>query len=359
MRGQETGYLVLWMLLLFSSCATRSGTTGVQAALRDTLGDKVLQYQLPNGGWSKHLHDHTVVDYSVPLTNALLKKIEDTDDSYATLDNKATTREIYLLRDAYERTENERYLDGLRSGIAYLLAAQYENGGFPQYYPSTSLYRAQITFNDDAMINALRVLSAVATGDDGFDFLDDSCASSAKAAVQKGIDCILSLQVRQADTLAIWAAQYDEKTLLPAQARSYEPVSLSTSESVGIVRFLMDQPPTPAIEKAVHAAIKWFEEHDIEGYRFDTERDSITGEMTRNLVKDDSVNSWARFYDIQNNRPMFGDRDSTVTYDFREVSAERRHGYAWFGTWPEKLIQREYPKWIKRLEEWRNDMDTK
>jgi hypothetical protein len=27
---------------------------------------------------------------------------------------------------------------------------------------------------------------------------------------------------------------------------------------------------------------------------------------------------------------------------------ERKNGYAWFGNWAEKLIQKDYPKWINK-----------
>src|SRR5690606_39736626 len=82
--------------------------------------------------------------------------------------------------------------------------------------------------------------------------------SRATDAVARGVECILETQVVQGDSLTIWAAQYNEKTLQPEQARAFEPVSLSTSESVNIVRFLMKQPATPAIEKAIESAISWF-----------------------------------------------------------------------------------------------------
>ena len=32
-----------------------------------------------------------------------------------------------------------------------------------------------------------------------------------------------------------------------------------------------------------------------------------------------------------------------------EIEYERRNGYSWLGTWPEALIQREYPAWKKRV----------
>src|SRR5690606_24516556 len=272
------------------------------------------------------------------------------------------------------------YREAAKRGVLYLLEAQYDNGGFPQYYPNKSLYRAEITYNDNAMINALVVLDKVAYGKDGFEIFDDNVLQTkAKEAVAKGVGCILKTQVKQADSLSIWAAQYDENTLQPAQARKFEPASLSTAasvglvrclmeqpaalrswaaqyddnplppaqarkvepaslstaESVGIVRFLMEQPADPAIERAVDAAVAWFKSNDIEGYRFDRTVDKKTGKLVRELVPDSSSVVWARFYDIKNNKPLFGDRDNSVTYNFDEISDERKNGYAWFGNWPQ------------------------
>lgn len=317
---------------------------------KDSLAEKVLVYQLPNGAWGKQV-DKKAVNYALPLTKELLQKIKASGEEHATIDNGATTREINILVEAYAKTQNADYLNAARKGVEYLLEAQYENGGFPQYYPNTSLYRAQITYNDNAMINALTVLDNIAKGTDGFEVLaNDQLKNRAVDAVAKGVDCILKTQIVQADSLTIWAAQYDEKTLQPEQARAFEPVSLSTSESVNIVRFLMKQTVTPAIEKAIEAGIRWFEVHDLEGFRFDKTKNPKTGKTVRDLVPDSTSVIWSRFYDIENNKPLFGDRDNSVTYDFSEISDERKNGYAWFGNWPAKLLEKEYPKWKKNKE---------
>ena len=322
--------------------------TGQVVPTTDSLAEKMLQYQLSNGAWPKQLVDKSVVDYRLPLTKELLQKVKKTDIDHATLDNNATTREITGLIKAFKDTKNQAYLTAAEKGIAYILSAQYENGGFPQYYPNKLLYRAEITYNDDAMINALLVLYKVANKQEGFEAINPTFVSKAQTAVEKGIACILKTQVIQHGKRGIWAAQYDQKTLKPAQARKFEPASLSTSESVAIVRFLMLQPATAEIKQAIEHAIHWFEQHDIEGYRFDRIQDGLTGKYKRQLVADPTSTIWARFYHLEDNRPLFGDRDNTIKYNFEEVSEERRNGYAWFGNWPEKLIQKDYPKWKKQ-----------
>jgi PelA/Pel-15E family pectate lyase len=308
----------------------------------------MLIYQLENGAWSKQLVDKSVVNYELPLNQNLLKKIKETGIQQATIDNNATTREIRHLIQAYGQTNNKAYLRAAERGIAYLLSAQYENGGFPQYYPNKSLYRGQITLNDNAMVNALIILNNTALGTEGFESVRSEYRTLAQSAVEKGIKCLLKLQVEINGVPTIWAAQYDENSLKPDQARKYEPASLSTSESVNVVRFLMIQKPSYEIKNAIEAAIKWFETHDIEGYRYERTQNKQTGEYVRRLVPDSSSVIWARFYDLNNNKPIFGDRDNSVTYDYEDLSLERKNGYAWFGNWAEKLIQKDYPKWINK-----------
>ncbi|WP_294285447.1 pectate lyase [uncultured Chryseobacterium sp.] len=313
---------------------------------KDSLAEKILLYQLPNGGWGKQLEDKSVVNYSLPIDKSLLRKIKSTGNDHATIDNNATSREINALVKAYSETRNPGYLKAAEKGIGYLLTMQYDNGGFPQYYPNASLYRKQITFNDNAMINALTVLYNVAEGKNDFAVIDERLKQKSKEAVKKGIACILKTQVLQSGKPTIWADQYNETTLQPEKARAFEPVSLATAESVGIVRFLMMQPVGPEIERSVKAAVRWFQEHDIEGYSYEVGRQN--GKTVRILAEDKNSVIWARFYDIHDNRPLFGDRDGSVKYNYNEVSEERRNGYSWFGDYAQKLIAKEYPKWLEK-----------
>ncbi|CAA7194125.1 pectate lyase [Chryseobacterium potabilaquae] len=316
------------------------------AQVKDTLAEKMVMYQLPNGGWGKQLKDKSVVNYSLQIDKNLLKIIKATGNDHATIDNNATSREINGLMKAYKATQNTDYLKAAERGIQYLLLMQYDNGGFPQYYPNTGLYRKQITYNDNAMINALTVLYNVAEGKNDFEGVDIKLKTKSKKAVQKGIECILQTQVLQNGRPTIWADQYNEVSLQPDKARAFEPISLATGESVGIVRFLMMQPITPVIEKSIQSAIQWFVENKIEGYSYNVVKQN--GKTIRVLAEDKNSVIWARFYDINSNKPLFGDRDGSVKYNYNEVSEERRNGYSWFGDFAEKLISKEYPKWIEK-----------
>ncbi|MCI3938959.1 pectate lyase [Chryseobacterium aahli] len=321
-------------------------TSAFSAQVKDTLAEKMMMYQLPNGGWGKHNSDKKNVDYTVKIDSKLLKIIKANDNDLATIDNNATSKEINGLIKAYSTTKNPAYLKSAEKGIEYLLSMQYENGGFPQYFPNKSIYRKQVTYNDNAMINVMTILYNISEGKEGFDVVNSQLKDKSKVALQKGIACILKTQVLQNGKLSIWADQYNEITLVPEKARAFEPMSLATGESVNIVKFLMMQPVTPEIEKSIRSAIQWFKESKIDGYTYNVSRESE--KAIRTLSKKEGSAVWARFYDIPTNKPVFGDRDGSVKFNYEDVSEERRMGYSWYNEAGTKLIENEFPKWLKR-----------
>jgi PelA/Pel-15E family pectate lyase len=58
---------------------------------------------------------------------------------------------------------------------------------------------------------------------------------------------------------------------------------------------------------------------------------------------------WARHYEVETNRPIFASRDGVKVYSLAEVDRERRTGQPWYGEWPAKLLEREYPQWRKSV----------
>ena len=343
-----------WNPLKGEQMNTTAATEAV-VAIKDTtdpLADKMLLYQRKNGGWPKHFQGNRNVDYKRVLNDAELQELKSgyEEGIDATIDNEATTKEIKYLVKSYKVHKDDRYLKAAEHGIDYLLKAQYANGGWPQYYPDFSSYRSQVTYNDNAMINVLMVLQDVALGKNNFDVIDKSYIAKCNAAIQKGIDCILKTQFKQKGKLTVWCAQYNAKTLVPEMARKFELASLSGSESVGIVRFLMSQPnPSKEIITAVDAAIDWFEKVKIVGYNFvEVKAPNEASGRDKVLAKDEHNTMWARFYDLETNEPFFTGRDSQPKKTIAEVENERRIGYAWYGVWPQKLIEKEYPEWMAK-----------
>ena len=310
-----------------------------------TLADSVLLYQTPSGGWPKN------TDFSDPPTDEFLEDVR-MDHRDATIDNNATTTPLRYLARVLSAANDERTRAAFERGFDYLLAAQYENGGWPQYYPLREGYYTRITYNDNAMVNVLEFLRDAARGEPPYSFVNADRRARAAAAVAKGIDCILRTQVRDAQgRLTAWCAQHDETTLAPAWARNFEPPSLSGGESVGITRFLMAvERPSPEVRDAVEGAIAWFEKVKITGLRYEGFKDA-EGKKDRRVVPDPAAPPlWARFYELGTDRPLFMGRDKAVHYALAEIERERRAGYSYYTTNARTLLDSHYPRWRKRLE---------
>ena len=317
---------------------------------QDHVADNMLMFQRNYGGWPKHLGNDKI-DYN--KTYSVVEKAAIGDDvgtNDATIDNDATTKEIKYLVKAFKLTGNKKYLNAAEKGIRYLLKAQYENGGWPQFYPDTSLYRTEITYNDNAMTNVMNVLYDVANKLNDMEVVDASFIEPSKKAVEKGIECILKTQIKVNNKLTVWCAQYDCKTFQPAKARSYELPSLSGEESVDIVLFLMRLPhPSIEIKNSITNAVEWFKKAKITGIDWKTVKDSTaTKGFDRIVVKDEQGELWARFYEIETNEPFFCGRDGIKKKTVAEIEYERRTGYGWYGKWPKELIEKKYPEWLAK-----------
>lgn len=301
-----------------------------------TAADSVIQYQSPQGGWLKNADLLTP-----PSTPSALGR--------PTIDNGATTMPMRFLALVADATGGAKYRKAFDRGIDYLFAAQYPNGGWPQYFPLREGYYSRITYNDNAMVNVLKLLRDVSAGEGPYGFVDQERRDKASAAAERGIDVILRSQVKQGGQPTAWCAQHDEETLQPAWARAYEPPSLSGGESVGIVRFLMSiDEPAPDIVAAIEGAVRWLRSVAMSGVRIGRIR-RPDGRVERFLVKDpDAPPLWARFYELGTNRPLYLDRDSVYRYDFSEIGYERRSGYDYHGTWADTLLDEDYPRWRAR-----------
>lgn len=320
--------------------------------IRDSVAENMLLYQRSNGGWPKQFKT-VAVNYKRTLATDELRELKAgySEGIDASIDNGATTKEIRYLAKAFKNTGDKRFLEAAQRGVDYLLRAQYANGGWPQFYPDLSGYRSQVTYNDNAMMNVLNVLYDIVYKVNDMDVVDAAYADKCVDAIVKGVQCILKTQWKQNGKLTAWCAQYNARTLEPEMARKFELVSLSGMESVGIVRFLMRiEKPSPAIVEAVNAAVEWFNKVKITGYKYvDIVAPHEKSGRDRVLQPDSAGLLWARFYDINTNEPFFTGRDSERKRSITEVENERRTGYAWYGSWPAKLLATEYPAWLRKL----------
>lgn len=198
------------------------------------------------------------------------------------------------------------------------------------------------------MVRAISLLQDIAEGRDDMAVLTPRYGARAVTAAQRGIDSLLAMQVRIDGEPTIWAAQYDEATLRPAKARAYELPSLAVAESVGVLRLLMRQPqPDARTVAAIESAAHWLQAHRLHDLAL--ERVQAPAEDTGKdvlVVARPGASLWARFYDLEQQHPLFVDRDSQPVA-FAQLPNERRTGYSWYGTWPEKLLSQELPRWRK------------
>jgi PelA/Pel-15E family pectate lyase len=305
------------------------------------VAENVLLYQRDIGGWPKNIAMHK------PLSVVEKAKIGDEKgNNDAILDNDASTTEMKFMARMFNNTNNETYKISFNRGLTFILDAQYENGGWPMFYPLRKGYYTHITFNDNAIVNIMNLLRDVfekkpiylsITSQENF--------SRTKSAYNKGLDCILKTQIIVKGKPTVWCAQHDEITLLPAKARSYELPSFSGGESVGIIRLLMGIPdPSPDVIKSVQGAMLWLDIHRIRNTRWDyfTNKE---GQKDRRIVSDTKAGDlWARFYDLDTEQPYVCDRDGIKKKTIEEIGYERRTGYNWYTDAPKEVFDL-YPSW--------------
>lgn len=311
------------------------------------VAENVLLYQRDAGGWPKNLPLHK------PLTETEKATIRDEKGlNDAIFDNSATTTEMKFLARMYSKIKNQAYKDSFNRGLKFILDAQYDNGGWPMFWPLRKGYYTHITFNDNAIVNILGMLKEINNKNPLFSpIASPELARRSVTAYKKGIECILKTQIRVNGKPTVWCAQHDEKTLLPAKARSYELPSFSGGESCGIIMFLMEIPdPSPAIINSVKCAVEWLDSHRIKNTRWDYFTNS-DGQKDRRIVKDPSAGDmWARFYDLETQEPFVCDRDGIKKKTIEEIGYERRNGYSWYTTEPQEVIDKYQAwkaKWLK------------
>lgn len=366
-------WLLLVVALMMSAGTTAVAQSGSRVRITDLIDkpddwfktdegtrvvSNIIALQTVHGGWHKNY------DATLPLEQLVPKKRENEKrnpqvpqsdgpgawDRTATIDNNATYSELRILARAVRVTGNDKAKASFDRGVAFLLKCQYENGGFPQRYPLEDNYGREITYNDNAMVGALNLLRDVAEGEGDFSFTTPEQRAGSKVAVERGLRCILKTQYRQKDgTLTLWGQQHDEKTYLPSKARSYELPSLVSAESAGLVLFLMDtKDPSPEVVAAVEAAVAYFERSKILGMEYQRLRgpEYEKGEDRKLVPNPSAPPVWSRFYVLDSDPPksMFTDRQGNIHDTLDAVPHERRLGYAWYSTAPNRVLDR-YGKW--------------
>lgn len=319
------------------------------------IAEFVISFQTPAGGWSKNLdlttHRRAAGESFDGDTTSKHRSAVDFDApqrlhwSYVgTFDNSATITELRFLAKvigACKPAEGASPRRAFLHGLDYILAAQYPNGGWPQVWPLEGGYHDAITYNDDAMVNVMRLLREVGQGGKEFDFVPEPVRARALAAFQRGLTCILETQIVAGGIRTVWGQQHDALSLQPTAARNYEMPAQAGSESLGILRLLLQVAgPDAGTAQAIRAAAAWYAKTGLRDVAFRS-----MGDQGRLLVEAPGAPLlWARYYEMGSNRPIFGDRDLTIHDTVAEISKERRNGYGWFTDEPNRVLE-EFAKW--------------
>mgnify|MGYP002671200360 CR=1 FL=1 len=197
------------------------------------------------------------------------------------------------------------------------------------------------------MVRVMQQLREIYEKQSPYTFIPDETCQQARKAFDKGIECILRTQVRQNGELTVWCAQHDRITLEPCKARAYELPSLSGQESDNIVLLLMSLPhPSEKVIESIESAVKWFKKSEIKGIQKEYFTNSDGKRDYQMIPCEDCPVLWARFYELDTNRPFFSDRDGIKKYDISEIGHERRNGYSWYNKDGSKVLAK-YEKWKK------------
>lgn len=314
------------------------------------IADNILLFQRDNGGWPKNY------DMKAILTPEQKQKVAATKNVlHTTIDNGTTYTHIAYLAKVYNITKDEKYKKGVEAGIQFCLNAQFENGGWPQYFPLEKGYSRHITYNDGAYLGVLKMMRDIAQDNPDYAFLSKKIKDKAKKSYEKGLECLLKCQITDGGELTAWCQQHDEVTLQPAWARAFEPPSICNGESAEIVLYLMSiDNPDERIIRSVQAAVKWYEKSKILNTRLErvkvdpVETSLRTVKFDMVVVTDSTAKPiWTRYYELGTHRPLFCDRNSKYLYSLAEVSIERRSGYAWYVYSPQRVLDK-YPEWEKK-----------
>jgi len=323
------------------------------------VADNILLYQKNNGGWAKNYDMFAIL--TPEQKDSLIK---DKPVLNTTFDNRTTYSHIEVLAKVYYVTQVEKYKQAVLKGLDYIMAAQYTNGGWPQYFPLEKNYSRCITYNDDVFSGIMWLLKDIAGHNMLYEFIDPARRAKLMLAYDNGLECILRTQINDLGKPTAWCQQYDEVTLEPAWARKFEPPSICNGESVEVVSFLMSiNNPSKKIINAVQSAVAWFKASEIMGTRVDVipAPDLVTpykiSKSDRVVVHDPSAPPiWTRYYELKTHRPLFCNRDSKVVYSLAEVSRERRDGYTWYTYAPQKILNR-YPVWQQKWAKEKNVLE--
>ena len=293
------------------------------------LAYKVLKFQHMDGGWDKR--DEMDVDISDEL-DAKLAARQFENPSWSGFDDRTTWPEIRYLALVWNATDIVEFSMGAMRGFEYCLGAQFECGGWPQFFPFLNPhYTRDIAFHAQVTPELTKLMFDVAENSQMFSFVSPSVKKKAEKVAIKGLDLILRLQQIYKGRHSGWCEHYDPQTLQPKKGRDFEPIAIDSLESSRIIVWLKSRSEHLCRLAANHGKL-WFKEFAIRGLKF------IRRPYAAFIFDDNADRGWFRFYSLEKYIPIFGDSDGSETFAFGQISKERRRNFAWFGHWGEDAL---------------------
>lgn len=311
------------------------------------IADNIVAWQNPDGGWPKNINILGKLD--IEQVRSDLTKVKP-NRMNSTLDNRNTYPQIEYLSIAYKQSGDKKYMESARKGMQYIFDLQDPSGGWRGWDVDA------ITYNDEVTTGAMETMFSIINNDPIYDWVDADMRAAAAVSLDRAIDVTLRCQIVKNGEKTVWCQQHNHKTLEPQKARSYEFPSLCPAESGDILMFLMQlENPSDDVKASIRSAIKWIENNKITGIEVvkDNSINSInerTGKKGDVIVKENPNSTevyWARFYDLDTEKPFFARRDGTIVQTLAEVEHERRTGYSWYTASLKKVLS-EYKKWEKK-----------
>ena len=118
----------------------RPGKPRYAASDIEAIADNILLYQKKNGGWPKNYDMMAILSTAQKDSLAAVAQLFNT-----TFDNRTTYTQIACLAKVYYVTKKDKYKLAAEKGLRFILSAQYDNGGWPQYFPLEKNYSRYIT----------------------------------------------------------------------------------------------------------------------------------------------------------------------------------------------------------------------
>lgn len=275
--------------------------------------DALVNGQLKSGGWDQ------VIYFTDPKSNRMgayrTRKGGKWNNSSLD-DNKSQSALLFLIQiDEVLERKNQTIHEAVSFGLESLLAAQFPNGGFPQVWNQKAedrpVLKASFPDYDWKTEGRIKNYWDHYTLNDGL--AGDVVAVLAEAYRVYRDERFLNAMKKHGDFLLLaqmpfpqpaWSQQYNAQ-MQPMWARKFEPPAIASSESQDVMEALIQ---IAAITKdqryltPVPQAMQFFRE--------------------KCLIGD---GQFARFYELQTNKPLFMNRNYELTYDDSDVPTH----YGW------------------------------